>query len=296
VKRPSSLGGITLALTSLACFAALDTTTKFITLSVPVLVALWCRYLFQVVATTAIMLPLRGRALLHTRHPKFQALRAVLLLSCSGLAMISLKHLPVAEFTAIVMLTPLVITLLAATRLGEKVSPLRWALVAGGFVGTLIIIRPDSHVFGWSMLLPLILVGTNAWYQVLTSQMAQTEEAATMHFYTGWIGLLLVTLTLPWVWVTPQTLSQWSGLLLMGFLGTVGHLLLIQAYAKAPASTLTPFLYAQIGFAGVGGWLMFSHVPDAWSLIGIGMIALCGAAGAWLAVREGRPPFEPPQT
>jgi drug/metabolite transporter (DMT)-like permease len=173
---------------------------------------------------------------------------------------------------------------------------LRWALVAGGFVGTLIIIRPDSHVFGWSMLLPLILVGANAWYQVLTSQMAQTEAPATMHFYTGWIGLLLVSLTLPWVWVTPQTASQWSGLLLMGFLGTVGHLLLIQAYAKAPASTLTPFLYAQIGFALVGGWLMFSHVPDAWSLIGIGMIALCGAAGAWLAVREGRPPFEPPPT
>jgi drug/metabolite transporter (DMT)-like permease len=64
--------------------------------------------------------------------------------------------------------------------------------------------------------------------------------------------------------------------------------MMILSYARAPVSTLTPFLYTQIGFAMLGGWLVFSHIPDRMSLLGMGMIAVCGAAGAWLAVRESR--------
>ena len=71
-------------------------------------------------------------------------------------------------------------------------------------------------------------------------------------------------------------------------MGTVGHFLLILAYQRAPASTLTPYLYVQIGFAMLGGWVVFSHVPDGWSIAGMALIALCGAAGAWAAVRESR--------
>ena len=292
-RHPHSLAGILLAVTALACFATLDTTTKYVTLSVPLLMALWFRYMFQAVVTTAVMLPLRGRALLRTAHPRYQGLRGVLLLLSSLFAFLSLKHMPVGEFTAIVMITPLVITLLAATALGEKVSPLRWTLVAGGFAGTLIIIRPGGDTFSWTMLLPLALVITNAWFQVLTSKLARTEDPVTMHFYTGWVGALLVSIILPFVWVLPQGWAQWAGLLLMGIMGTVGHFLLILAYGRAPAATLTPFLYAQIGFAMLGGWLVFSHVPDRWSMIGIVMIAICGAAGAWLAVRESRVLLEP---
>lgn len=292
-RRDHHLAGIALAITALACFATLDTTTKYVTLTVPVLMALWFRYMFQALVTTAVMLPLYGRALLRTAHPRYQGLRGVLLLLTSLFSFLSLKYMPVGEFTAIVMITPLVITLLAATTLGEKVSPLRWALVSGGFVGTLVIIRPGSDMFEWTMLLPLALVVTNAWFQVLTSRLARTENALTMHFYTGWIGALLASLALPFVWTVPDHWSQWAGLVLMGTMGTVGHFMLILAYGRAPAATLTPFLYAQIGFATLGGWLVFSHVPDHWSTVGIIMIAVCGAAGAWLAVRESRVLIEP---
>jgi drug/metabolite transporter (DMT)-like permease len=83
---------------------------------------------------------------------------------------------------------------------------------------------------------------------------------------------------------------------LMGLMGTVGHFLLILAYQRAPAATLTPYLFCQIGFAMFGGWLVFNHVPDQWSLVGMVMIAVCGAAGAWLAVRESRVPIEPAES
>jgi drug/metabolite transporter (DMT)-like permease len=157
---------------AVACFAVLDTTTKFVSAGVPVLMALWFRYLpSRRCPPRLVVLPLlRGRALLRTEHPRFQVLRGLLLLATSLFAFLSLKHMPVGEFTAIVMITPLVITLLAATSLGERVSPLRWLLVSGGFTGTLIIIRPGTDDFNWALLLPLGLVASNAWFQVLTSR------------------------------------------------------------------------------------------------------------------------------
>lgn len=289
----TTLAGIALVVAAVACFAALDTTTKFISASVPLLMALWFRYAFQAIATTLTVLPVRGMSVLRTRHPKFQVLRGVLLLTSSLFAFASLKYMPVGEFTAIVMIAPLVITVLAATVLKERVSLMRWALVAGGFAGTLVIIRPGGEAFHWASLLPLGLVGTNAWFQVLTSKLARTEDPVTMHLYTGWVGTLIAGLALPFVWTALPAWWLWAALCFMGLMATVGHFMLILAYQRAPAGTLTPYLYAQIAFAMLGGWLVFSHVPDGWSLVGMAMIAVCGAAGAWLTVRESRIVTEP---
>jgi len=283
-----ALAGIALAIGACACFSGLDTTTKYVSASVPLLMALWFRYAFQAIATTAIVLPLRGRRALRTMHPKFQCLRGLLLLTSSLFAFASLRYMPVGEFTAIVMIAPLVITLLAATVLKERVSPLRWALVAGGFAGTVIIIRPGGEAFHWASLLPLGLVASNAWFQVITSKLARTEDPVTMHLYTGWVGTLAASLALPFVWARIDDPTLWVLLCLMGLLATVGHFMLILAYQRAPAATLTPYLYAQIGFSMLGGWLVFSHVPDEWSLAGMLLIAVCGAAGAWLTVTESR--------
>lgn len=286
--RHATLWGIACALAAVACFATMDTTAKRVSAEVPLLLALWFRYAVQAVLTTAAALPTVGRRVLHTALPGRQLLRGLMLFLCSLFAFLSLQVMPVGEFTAIVMITPLAVTLVAATWLGERVGLLRWLLVAGGFAGTLVIIRPGAGTFGWSALLPLGLVASNTVFQALTSRMARTESPLTLHFYTGWVGTGLASLALPWVWTPVAGAGLWAGLLLMGVMGALGHFLLIQAYARAPASTLTPYLYAQIGFAMLGGWLVFRHVPDGLSLAGMAMVAACGAAGAWLAVREAR--------
>lgn len=293
MRQTHGLGGMLLALAALACFATLDTSAKVVALTLPVLLGLWFRYVFQAVITTAIMLPQRGRALFQTRRPGAQVLRGVLLLVTSLFTFLSVKYMPLGEFTAIAMITPLVVTLLAATLLGEPVSRRRWALVAGGFIGTLIIIRPGGALFGWTTLLPLAMVGTYAAFQILTSRLVKTEDAVTLHVYTGWVGALLATLALPFVWVTPQTVTEWTALTLMGLMGTIGHFLLLLAFRQTPAATLTPLMYLQIAFAMLAGWLVFNHVPDGWSLLGMLLIACCGAASAWLAVLESRVKIEP---
>src|SRR5678815_353437 len=290
------LAGIGLVVVAVACFATLDTATKVSTIGVPILMGVWFRYAFQAVATTLVLLPRYGVAVLRTEHPRYQLLRGSLLLASSTLAFLSLRHMPLAEFTSIVLIAPLVVTLFAATVLKEEVSPLRWALVAGGFAGTLVILRPGGTVFSWAILLPLGLVVSNAWFQVLTSRLARTEKPLTMHFYSGWVGTLIASVALPFAWAPLPGWHWWAILCLMGFMGTVGHLFLILAYQRAPASTLTPYLYGQIGFAMLTGWVMFSQVPDLASLVGMALIAVCGAAGAWLTVRERKEPIEPAES
>lgn len=294
--RHASLQGIGFAVLATACFATLDTTTRHVSASLSVLVALWFRYAIQALITTVVVWPGRGKRVLRTQHPRFQLARGLLLFACSILAFLSLKYMPVGEFTAISLLAPLVITLLAAWMLKEKIRPLRWLLVLGGFFGTLVIIRPGSQHFDWTVILPLVLVGTNSGFQLLTSKMAKTEDPITTHFYTGWIGTGLATLLLPFVWEMPADWTVWLQLLLMGLLASIGHFLLILAYARTPAATLTPYMYTQIGFAVLGGWLVFNHLPDQWTFVGMGLVALCGALGAWLTVRENRIAIQPPES
>ena len=280
--------GIGLLLLALACFATLDTATKVVTAEVPLLMALWFRYAIQAVGATALSWPGRGTQLLATRRLGQQIARGMLMFTVTVLAFASLTLLPVGEFTAIVMTTPLLVTLLAARVLGERLSGLRLVLVLGGFAGTLAIARPGGEIWSWALLLPLGLVFANAAFQLLTSHMMKTEDAHTTQFYTSWVGTLLATVPLAWVWVPVHNPAMWWGLLIMGVAGGTGHFLLIRAFEYTPAGSLMPFSYAQIGFGMLGGWVVFHHIPDQWSLLGIGLIASCGIAGALLTVHENR--------
>jgi drug/metabolite transporter (DMT)-like permease len=294
--RPGqALAGIGFLIAATACFAVLDTTVKVVGAVVSVLLAVWFRYVFHAVAVTAIMLPLRGRSLWRTGHPRFQVLRGVLLLSVSLMSFIAVQYMPVGEFTAIVMVTPLAVTLLAALFLRERVPPLRWVLVTGGFAGALMVVRPGGGLIGWAALIPLVMVFTYAWFQILTAKMARTEDPMTMHFFTGWVGALVASLVLPAVWQAVPDARTLAQLCLIGLMGTVGHFLLILAFQRAPASTLSPYLYTQIGFAMFCGWVVYDHVPGALELAGISLIVLCGGTASWLTAREQRLPVDQPE-
>lgn len=286
--NPSALGGLLLLIAALGCFAVLDTTTKFVTEYVPLLMALWVLFLVQTLAAGAYVFLVRDRAILKTTRIGLHLTRGTLLLTIQMLAFFSLHYLPVGEFTAMAMTTPLLVTLLASHFLGEHVSVFRFILVLGGLAGTLVIVRPGSNAFGWAMLLPLGLVLVNTAFQLLASKMARTEDAVTTLFYTCMTAVVLISLPLAWVWVPVNSVNLWLGLLLMSIAAAGGNLLLILAFERAPAATLMPYMYLQIGFGILGGWLMFDHVPDFWALVGMGMVAACGVAGGLLTLYEMR--------
>lgn len=291
---PRAVAGVVFLVGAMASFAVLDTAVKVVGASVSVLVAVWFRYVFQAVAVTATMWPVLGPRLWRTGHLRWQLLRGLMLLAVSVLSFVSVQFMPLGEFTAFVMTTPLVVTLLAAAFLGEKVSPLRWTLVAGGFVGALLVVQPGGATIGWATLLPVAMVLTYAGFQILTSRMARTEDPMTMHFYTGWVGALLASAVLPVVWQAMPDARTLALLCLVGLMGTVGHFLLILAFARTSASTLTPFAYTQIGFAMLCSWLVFDHVPGALESLGIALIVACGLTASGLTARQSPAPAPPP--
>ncbi len=285
------VAGVALIIGAATCFASLDTAVRFLGGSIGVALLLGLRYAIHTLAML-LWIAASPEKSFRTAYPRFQVLRGALLLFSTAMVFTTLQHMPVAEMTAIVMLTPLLVTLLARVWLHERVSALRWVLVAGGFAGALIVIRPGSGLFGWIVLLPLAAALSNAAFQLLTSKLAPHANPYTTNFYTGLTGMVLVL---------PLLLAGWRDigatlsaaptlhlvlLLAVGALGTGGHLLLILALGKAPTATLMPFLYTQIGVAALVGWLVLGDAPDAWGCVGMAVIALCGAASAWLNVRE----------
>jgi drug/metabolite transporter (DMT)-like permease len=286
--KTSVNAGIGFLLIALACFAFLDTLTKQVLLTAPVLMVICVRFVVQAVLTSVFMLPRTGRSVLQTGRPVAQLFRGILLLGCTLLACLSLQFMPVGEFAAISMTTPLFVTLLASRLLGEHVSKLRIVLVFGGLLGALLIVRPGDSTFGWAVMFPLLLVVANTTFQLLTSKITQTEKSANTHFYSVWIGAALSICLLYWGWKPIDNLHTWTKLLLIGAAGAMGHFMLIVAFEKAPAATLMPYMYAQIAFAIFGGWLMFKHFPDALSMMGVTIIAICGIAAGVLTMVERR--------
>ncbi|OIQ65864.1 riboflavin transporter [mine drainage metagenome] len=279
-------GGILLIMTATLSFALLDTATKYATALAPVLMLLWFRYAFQAVVTFALRFPVQKKGLFATPNPRFQTLRGVLLLCTSLCSFFGLQYLPVAEFTAMVMLTPMVATLLAALVLKNHVAHRRWLLMALGLSGVILVVRPGGQVFGWALLFPVVLVSTYASFQVITSRLSGDENPYTTHFYTGLVGTLALSPFVPFSWNTPALLAHWPWFITLGFLGTFGHLMLIRAFNRASAVVLSPYLYTQIAFATFLSWLVFAHVPDTLAWVGIVLIAASGVGNAMQSIRE----------
>ena len=288
--------GITLTLLAVLAFALLDGTVKYLSAFVPLLVVVWVRYAMQAGVMALWLAWAGGRTLFRVAHPKFQALRGALLVAMSVLAFLGLQAMPVAEFTAIAMLAPVMVTLLSPLLLHERMSAPRWALVLLALTGGLIVVRPGSGLFGAGAVFPLLVALSGAMFQILTRRMASLESPLTTHFCTGLVGAVLVTLALP---LSPLPLGaalaevsglQWMLMLVAGLLGTLGHLAFINALGIAPMAVLMPFTYTQIAFAAAFSAIVFAHLPDRWAMLGMVVIAAAGALSVWLNVRIGPKP------
>lgn len=285
-----TLLGIAFVIGAASCFATMDTTIRYVGAYFSVSLVLWARYGLHAVIMT-LWIALSTKRSFRSANPMFQIARGALLAFSSTMAFAALRRMPVAEFTAIVMLTPVVATLIAWLWLKEPVSQLRWVLVVGGFAGALIVVRPGSGIVGWAALLPLAAAFSNAAFQIMTSRFAPHEDPFTTNFYTGVTGmtiatpLLLASVADPLDALLSAPTVQVGALLAIAVLGTTGHLLLILALGKAPASTLMPFQYVQLAVAALAGYLVFGLAPDGWSWLGMAIIGVCGAASAWLNVR-----------
>ena len=293
---------VVLMLLTVACFATFDTLSKVAIGFAPVTQSLWVRYAVQAVAMTiwwAIWLrPTLGLRFFRTGHPRFHLARGLLLISCSTLAFVGLRYMPVGEFTAVAFVGPMVAMMLSGWLLRERVSASQWGFAALSFTGAVIVIRPGSDLFGWAVVFPLALATLNALYQLITRRLATSadEHPVFAQWVSGWIGAAVLSIPLLWpgTWAHDLAPGQWAVLVSMGLIGMLGHFFFMHAVVLESAAALAPYTYAQIAFAMAGGWLVFAHTPDGWAMAGMLVIGLSGFVAGLRRARLMPPLATPP--
>lgn len=274
--------GILLMMASMAVFTLLDASAKHVTQNLPPLVAVFFRYFVATFLSLAVMVRAGGPALLITGHPVLQSIRGLLLMISTALNFIAVMYLQLAQTAAIFFTIPLWVCALSVPLLGERVGIRRWAAVGMGFLGVMVIMQPWDTGFHWAMLLSLASSVCGALYNIITRKVGSRDRAETSLFYVSFVGALAAAAPMPFVWQMPQGM-EWPLLVFMGLAGGLGHLLLIQAHRLAPASTLAPFVYTQIVWMVLAGYILFGDVPDPWTLAGATVVV---ASGLFVFARE----------
>ena len=184
------------------------------------------------------------------------------------------------ETHAIFASCPLIVAVLALFILKEKFGWRRWAAIIFGFIGILIILRPGLKIFDP---IALIAVGCSvafALYQVLTRYVSSEDEPSTSFFYTGITGFAILSLIGPF-FLTEILFLDAFYIFLVCCLGTGGHFLMINAFKKAQASLLQPFVYFHLVFVSIIGVLVFGETIEFPVLIGSTMIIISGLYTFW---------------
>ncbi len=263
-----------LMLAAVFCFALLDATAKHLSQTYPIPMLVWARYTLHCLLMIVFLAPSLRWQLIATKRPLLQVVRALMLVGTTGFAMAAFRHLPLAETTALIFVTPLIVALLAGPFLGEKLRPLHWGASLGGFLGALLIARPGGALNPTGILLVLAAALCYSVYQIQTRLLSATENTLTLLFYTALVGTLSMTLAAPLYWGGPlPDLRDAMMIASLGIYGGTGHYLLTHAFRLAPATTLSPFLYAQLVWATLLGWLVFDHWPDGLTIAGMMIIA-----------------------
>ena len=273
--------GILWVLATTLSFVAMDAIAKYLGRSYPVPEIVWARYTFHALLLVVL---LRGRltALMRTRRIGLQLARSALLFCATVLGFHAVRLMPLADVAVIWSMTPILVTALSVPVLGESVGGRRWAGVAAGFVGALIIIRPGLGVTQAVVLLPVVGSFALAFYHLSTRSLSRTDASLTTLIYTGLVGLVASTLAVPFFWVPPDP-PAWGLMVALGAFGGLGHFTLIKALKAAPAATIMPYTYTSLVWAAVVGLLVFGDLPDLPTVIGALIIA---ASGIYIYRRE----------
>lgn len=269
-------------LVAMASLSTQDSLAKLLMTSLAPVLIVWARYTLQTLLAGVSVLRRSGEQPLRTRRPGLQALRGSLVVLASACGYAALERMPVAEFTAVYCLVPLTVTLAGRWCLHEAVRPAVWGCVALGIAGVLLVVRPGSAVDPVGTLLALCGVACYTGFQLLTTVLARHDSPLCIHFYTSVQGMAVFSLLVPLFWPEAWTAGA---LLLLGAValaGTVGQYAMVLAFARAPVSVVSPYLQTAIVFSALWGWVLFEHVPDAWAVAGMGLIAASGVAVARL--------------
>ncbi len=284
LERSRSRTGIALICAGVACLAVNDALVKTLTDGYAPVQILFLRNLIALPPALMIALAFGGKAALLSRRPLAHLVRGGFWTCAAVLYFIGLRHLELAEATALVFAAPVFIIALSSLLLGESVGWRRWSAGLVGFAGVLIVVRPGSETFQVVALFP---VGTALFYALLmigSRWVHPAENVWTLMLYLVGAGALLSGIFSPFFWtpIRPGDIWLFAGI---AAAGTAGMTLITQAFRFAPASIVAHFEYTGLLWATLLGWLIWNEIPDFMTFIGAGIIVL---SGIFIIYREGR--------
>ena len=281
--------GIVFAIGVAFCMSVTDGIAKWLTASYSIISIILIRNIFSIPFAVALIAKTGGIKNLRTDRPWLLLARSSLIIVAAGSFYAALPFMPLAEAFAIAFVAPLFTTILSVIFLKEKVGPHRWAVVATGLGGVLIVLQPGTDTFQLAAILPVIAAFTYAVLMIMTRQLRHHCSSAGMTFWgtVATVSIAAVSLSLPWqpfTWTLP---SNNDLLLILGMaaVATTGHFLTGQAYRFAPAAVIAPFDYTMMVWGVLIGWIFWQEIPEAHVIVGATVII---ASGLYLIYRESR--------
>lgn len=249
------------------------------------------RFFVQLLETLPAVCWIGGFAALRPQRLWLNLLRGSLLATASLCFFTAVKFMPLASSLAIFFVEPFILTILSALVLREAVGWRRWAAIAVGFVGAIIVINPSFDRFGMVALLPLATATCFASYMLLNRALGTQDTPLVMQYMAGLGGSLALAVVLllggrvgGFHELTPSLPTNVGAVGLLLIIGTVSsyaHLLIVKAFQKTPASILAPFQYLEIVSASLIGYLLFANFPGPSRLAGIVIIVASGLYMLW---------------
>ena len=278
--------GIALRVAAMFCMAGLAALVKWCSgRGVPVLEIIFFRNFFAFVPVLAYVWRTSGFAVLKTRRPLGHLTRSTMGLTGMVCGFTAVGLLPLTQSTALSFSAPLFMTALSALVLREPVGRHRWAAVAIGFVGVLIMVHPDpTQMVSVGTAFALVAAVGTAGAMTAIREIGRTEPGPTIVFYFTLAGAVLGLASLPFGWVIPDRATL-ALLVAAGLVGGVGQLFLTEALRRAPVAVVAPFDYTQLVWASLLGFLVWGETPKFATLVGAAVVA---ASGLYILYRETR--------
>lgn len=269
-------------------FAVHDATNKVLIADYDVPVVSAVRYIVQTLLLLAIVAPTRGPELIKTRRTGLVIVRALCLVVSSLFFGLGLQLMPMPESTAISYVAPLFVVLLAKPVLNETIGVFGWIAAAVGFAGMLLIVRPGGGLDPVGVLYIVVSVIAVVVYNMLSRVLAHSERTLALLFYSSLAGAIAFGLAAPWFLDgTAPDGQQIAMFLSLGVTAGIGHFLFTSAFRFAEASLLAPVGYVHLVWAAMLGWIVFGHVPDGLTILGMLIVILGGVLVAFRSLRRG---------
>lgn len=282
---------VSFKITSTLMFAIMGAQVRYLAGAYPEGQVAFFRSLFALIPVL-IVFGWRGqlRGALKTKRPTDHLVRGIFSVVGTFSTFAALARIPIADFTAIAFVAPLITVVLAALFLKEKVHAYRWSAVVVGFGGVILMLTPyfgahvaftSAAVLGIGFAFLNALCGGGASIQI--RRLTATETTSSIVIFMTLLVMLVSLLTAPFGWRMPASTLDVVLLIGVGISGGLGQIFFTDSYRFAPASFLAPFDYTAMLWAFLLGYWFFGEVPTLYVVIGAVVVA---CAGIFVILRE----------